>query len=135
VDEAGGVAFWWITSDSERSQGILAAARTCRQWEGRQRMRFLGPAQQVLTEVRGPVQATLLAARVLVRYDELYAHRLRFGHRALRQHYEDSILAGLALYQILREENDDREAALATVDRILAAAAHSSVPGQWSEGI
>ena len=85
------------------------------------RMPYLDVGQQVLAEKRGPVQATLLAARVQARYDELYAHRLRFHQPALRQHYEEGILPSLALYQTLREESDDQEAALAEIDRILAA--------------
>ena len=58
------------------------------------------------------------------------ARRLRFTHPALRQHHEGSILAGVALYRTLLEDGDDWEAALATVDRILAAAAQRSVLGQ-----
>jgi hypothetical protein len=85
------------------------------------RMPYLDFGQQVLAETRGEVKAALLAARVQARYDELYAHRPRFHHPALRRHLEEGVLPGLALYQTLREENDDQEAALAEIDRILAA--------------
>lgn len=85
------------------------------------RMPYLGIGQQVLAETRGKVKAALLAARVQARYDELHAQRPRFHHPALRRHLEEGILPGLALYQILREDNDDQDAVLAEIDRILAA--------------
>ena len=85
------------------------------------RMPYLNVGQQVLAGTRGPVQATLLAARAQARYDDLYAHRLRFTQPALRQHYEEGILPSLALYQTLRETGEDQEAALAEMDRIIAA--------------
>lgn len=84
-------------------------------------MPYLDAGQQVLAETRGPVRTALLAARVQARYDELYAHRLRFGQPALRRHYEESILPILAFYQTLREEGNDQEAALGEIDRIVAA--------------
>jgi hypothetical protein len=90
------------------------------------RMPYLDIGQQVLAETRGEVKAALLAARVQARYDELYAHRPRFHHPALRQHLEEGVLPVLALYQLLREENDDQEAALAEIDRILVASVAQS---------
>jgi len=84
------------------------------------RMPYLDAGQQVLAETRGPVQAALLAARVQARYDDLYAHRLRFAQPALRQHYEVGILPSLAFYQTLREAGEDQEAALAEIDRIVS---------------
>ena len=85
------------------------------------RMPHLDISQRMLAETRNVVQAALLAARVQTRYDELYARRPRFHLPALRQHLETSILPGLALYQVLQEENDDREAVLAETDRIFTA--------------
>ncbi len=85
------------------------------------RMPYLDVGQQVLAEKRGKVKAALLAARVQARYDELYAHRPRFHHPALRQHLEEGILPALALYQTLREENDDQKVVLAEIDQIVAA--------------
>ena len=90
------------------------------------RMSYLDVGQQVLAETRGEVKAALLAARVQARYDELHAHRLRFHHPALRRHLEEGVLPGLALYQTLREENEDQEAVLAEIDRILAMAVERS---------
>jgi hypothetical protein len=85
------------------------------------RMPHLDISQQVLAETRSNVQAALLAAQVQTRYDELYVRRPHFHLPALRQHLEASILPGLALYQTLRGENDDREAVLAEMDRIFTA--------------
>jgi hypothetical protein len=85
------------------------------------RMPYRDVSQRVLAETRGKVKAALLAARVQARYDELYAHRPHFQHPALRQHFEENILPGLALYQTLREESDDQKVVLAEMDRIFAA--------------
>jgi hypothetical protein len=84
-------------------------------------MPFLDIGRQVLAETRSEVKVALLAARAQARYDELYAHRPRFHHPALRWHLEKGALPILALYQTLREENDDQEAILAEIDRIIAA--------------
>ena len=100
--------------------GLLVGRLTAKRGQPR-RMPYLNVGQQVLAGTRGPVQATLLAARAQARYDDLYAHRLRFDQPALRQHYEEGILPSLALYQTLREAGDDREAVLAEMDRIIAA--------------
>ena len=97
--------------------GLLAGRRlTARP----QQMPHLEVSQRVLAEKRGPIKAAMLAARVQARYDELYAARPRFDLPALRKHL-GNILAGLALYQTLREENDDQEAVMAEIDQILAA--------------
>ena len=100
--------------------GLLVGRLKAQQGQPR-RMPYLDAGQQVLAEARGPVQAALLAARVQARYDDLYAHRLRFAQPALRQHYEEGILPSLALYQTLRETGEEQEAALAEMDRIIAA--------------
>ena len=103
------------------AMGGLLVGRLTSQRSQPRRMPFLDVGQQVLAETRGPVQAALLAARVQARYDDLYAHRLRFTQPALRQHYEEGILPSLALYQTLRETGEDQETALAEMDRIIAA--------------
>jgi len=97
--------------------GLLATRRAVEP----RAMEHLDISQRVLAEARGEIPAAMLAARVQERYDELYAHRPRFLQPALRQHLETGILPGLALYQTLREEHDDQEAALAEMDRIFAA--------------
>ena len=96
--------------------GLLVGRRIA---AGPRRMPFLDAGQSVLDETHGKVKAALLAARVQARYHELYAQRPRFRHPALRRHLEEGVLPALALYQTLREEGDDQEAALATIDRIL----------------
>lgn len=103
--------------------GLLAGRRMAAR---PRRMASLDVGQRVLAETRGTVKAALLAARVQARYDELYAHRPRFHHPALRQHLEEGALPALALHQTLREEGDDQEAALAEIDRILTAVVERS---------
>jgi hypothetical protein len=52
------------------------------------------------------------------RYGELYAERRRYSERALRQHLEERILPGIALYQVLLEDVGAREAAMEIVDEV-----------------
>jgi hypothetical protein len=68
----------------------------------------------------GEVQGAILAARVQARYETLYNERPRFTHPALCWHLEQYILPGLALYQVLNKENNDREAVLSEVGSLLA---------------
>jgi hypothetical protein len=75
--------------------------------------------QKQLEQTRGVVQAAIFAQRVQARFDALYKTRLHFDHRALRQHLENSILPGLALYQTLREDLGDAKAAIAQADELL----------------
>ena len=102
--------------------GALAGFIVGRRLSAPRRMPHLDAWQRALAEERGEVAAAMLAARVQARYDELYANRPRFDQRALRVHLEHNILPGLALYQVLREENNDREAALAETERLFEAA-------------
>ncbi len=81
--------------------------------------------QRALAERRGEVGAALFAAKAHARYEQLYPTRPRFGSRALRDHFEGTILPALALYQTLLEEKGDREAALAEVDAVFARALSS----------
>ena len=86
------------------------------------RMPHLDVWQRAMAEERGEVEAAMLAARVQARYDDLYAGRPRFTHRALRSHLERNILPGLALYQVLGEESSDQEAVLAEVETLFGVA-------------
>ncbi len=76
--------------------------------------------RRALIEKHGEVQGAILAARVQARYEALYNERPRFTHPALRQHLEQNILPGLALYQVLRKESNDRDAVLAETGSLLA---------------
>jgi len=99
------------------------------------RLSHLDIIQRVLAETRGKVRATLLAARAQARYDELYTHRPYFHLPALRWHLESNILPDLALYQTLREENDDQEAALAEMDRFATAQVEDLDPGKLMQAL
>jgi hypothetical protein len=101
--------------------GVLGGIALQRKLTKPKRMRKIEIWQQAMAETRGEVEAAFLAARVEARYDELYAHRPRFAHPALREHLETGILPGLALYQALRQETGDPEAALAELDRLFEA--------------
>jgi len=85
-------------------------------------MPYLDVWQRALAEKWGELEAAMFAARVQVHYDELYAHRPRFAHRALRAHLEGNILPGLALYHTLLEEDDEQEAVLAEVESLFQVA-------------
>lgn len=100
--------------------GVVGGILVGRRLAGPRRLPVIKLWQKVMAETRGEVQAAVLAARVQARYDELYAHRPRFDHPALRWHLESNILSGLALYQVLRETFGE-QAALAEVQRVFAA--------------
>ena len=84
------------------------------------RMPNLKTWRRALIEKHGEVQGAILAARVQARYEALYNERPHFTHPALRWHLEQNILPGLALYQVLRKENNDRDAVLSETGSLLA---------------
>jgi len=83
-------------------------------------MPFLNVWQRELAKTRGTVDAALLAGRVQARYDDLWARHPHFTHPVLNLHARASILPGLALYQVLREEHETQTAALAETEKLLA---------------
>jgi hypothetical protein len=82
--------------------------------------------QRALARRRGAAEAARLMVQVMTRYDELYAGRAHYVNRAMRHHLEARILPILALYQALREDEGDQEAALAEVDDLF----HTVFAGQ-----
>lgn len=100
--------------------GAMVGLAVARRLAAPRRMPFLGLWQQTLTETRGEAEAERLVALAQARYDELYAGQPRPASRALRFHLERSMLPGLALYQTLLEEGDDREQALAEMEHVMA---------------
>jgi hypothetical protein len=102
--------------------GTLAGLALGRQMAGPRRATRLDLWQRLLARRLGAVDAALLAARVQARYDDLYARRPRFQRLALRLHLAHNILPGLALYQVLCEALEDRQAALARWDELVGAA-------------
>ncbi len=76
--------------------------------------------RRALIAKHGEVQGAILAARAQARYEALYNERPHFTHPALRWHLEQNILPGLALYQVLSKENNDREAVLSETGSLLA---------------
>lgn len=100
--------------------GGLVGLFVARRLAAPRRMPFLGLWQRALAGKRGDAEAARLAALAQARYDELYAGRSRLPNRALRIHLERSILPGLALYQTLLEEGDDRQTALAEMEHVMA---------------
>jgi len=114
-------------SDSDRGRfalalalGALAALIVARRLSAPRRMPHAALWRRVLADQRGEAEAGRLVARAQARYDELYAERPRPANRALGFHVERSILPGLALYQALLEEGDDRDVALAEVESLMA---------------
>ena len=71
----------------------------------------------------GTIEAEALMGKLQQRYEELYRARPHHDHPALRKHLAQNILPGLALYQVLLAEGNDRAAALAEVEQLLHASA------------
>lgn len=86
----------------------------------RHRMPNLKVWRRALIDRHGEVQGAILAARVQARYEALYGERPSFTHPMLRWHLGQNILPGLALYQVLRKDSSDRDAALAETGSLLA---------------
>jgi hypothetical protein len=105
---------WWGWALAGGVIGFVAGKRVA----ARGRIRHLDAWQRALAETRSEVEAAMLAGRVQARFEKLYAERPRFAHNALRDHLENNILPGLALYQTLLEALGDQEAALAEVERL-----------------
>ena len=83
-------------------------------------MLFLNIWQRELAKTRGEVDAALLAGRIQAHYNNLWAHHPHFTHPVLNWHVRASILPGLALYQVLREEHETQTAALAEAETLIA---------------
>jgi hypothetical protein len=111
--------------------GTLAGLIVARWLSAPQRMPHLTVWQRALAEKRGEAEAARLVARAQTQYNDLYARRPRPASRALRFHLERSILPGLALYQILLEKSDDRQAVLAEMDYLITSAQTGLSLGAW----
>jgi hypothetical protein len=83
----------------------------------------LGVWKRELTKTRGPASAAEFAARLEARCRALRDVREVPSHPALRMHLHDHILPGLALYQELRAEGLDKDAALAFASSLFEALA------------
>ncbi len=97
---------------------IVSARRTPR------RMPHLAAWTRLLAERHGAAAAEDLAARIQGRYTTLFPQRpaLVDRHPVLKsRHFAQSILPGVALYQVLSEDNPDREAVLEEVAALFAA--------------
>ena len=84
------------------------------------RMPGLNIWQCELAKTRGAVDAALLAERIQAHYNNLWARRPHFTHPVLNWHVRASILPGLALYRVLREEHATQTAALAEAETLIA---------------
>lgn len=62
-------------------------------------------------------KAREIVQKVQKRYNDLYAERKQYSHRALRNHLEENILPGVALYQTLLRDEHTRESAVQLVER------------------
>lgn len=102
--------------------GALAGLLLSRRLSASRRMPLARRWQRALARRRGPE----VAAAVIVRAEEchraLYAGRTHHANPALRWHLEQRILPILALYQALRAELVDQDAALAEVEALCHAA-------------
>ena len=79
--------------------------------------------QRALAKRVDEVDAALLMSYVQARYESLYERRPRFVQRALRMHFEQHILPGIALYQVLREQWRDEARVNNTIETLFRASA------------
>lgn len=100
----GAAASIWVILRRSRAQG----------------MPYLNEWERALRVFYSEASAAALAQRIQERYADLYTDRPRFPNSQLREHLEQHILPGLALYQVLLEELEDKDIALARVEDIFA---------------
>ncbi len=110
--------------------GALAGFIVARRLSAPNRMPYLTVCQRALAKKHGEAEAARLVARAQIRYDELYARRPRLATHVMRFHLQRVVLPGLALYQTLLEESDDRQAVLAEMEHLMTSI--SALPlGAW----
>ncbi len=101
--------------------GALGGALLTQQLLSPRRMPNAKSWQKLLSTKMGETGAAVLLGRVQQRYDELIAQRVIFDRKALQGHLTENILPGLALYQTLRSDGLEKDAALAQMDTLYAA--------------
>ena len=76
--------------------------------------------ERALARELDAAQAREVVATAADRYNALYSERKHYDNRALRQHLEEGILPGVALYQTLLDDPDTGQAALELAEAALA---------------
>lgn len=102
--------------------GVLGGILVSNRLNSARRMPYANDWERSLAQERGHVQASCFVSRVESRYWELFCQRPRLVSQSLRYHLNNNILPGLALYQILREEEREMPEALAIVEQQFAQA-------------
>jgi hypothetical protein len=122
---AGGVlavALPWAWRRLGVPGGALAGLLLGRWLAAPRRMPLARRWEHALAGRRGPDVAAAIIARAEERHRALYAGRPRYANRAMRWHLEQRILPILALYQALRAELGEQDAALIEVEALCHAA-------------
>ncbi|MEN9938024.1 MAG: hypothetical protein RLZZ387_4603 [Chloroflexota bacterium] len=102
--------------------GALAGLLLGRRMSAPRRMPLARRWQRALARRRGPDVAAAVIARAEECHRALYAGRTRYANPALRWHLEQRILPIFALYQALRAELGEQDAALAEVEALCRSA-------------
>ena len=111
--------FNWPTFFSGLAAGSLIASFLRRKESHFDRLPGREIWQRTLAHQAGDVPAAITLGKVQARYHDLLRDRPQFAHPALNGHLERSILPGLALYQVLREETGDEALAKARTGLLL----------------
>ncbi|MGD8625429.1 MAG: L-2-amino-thiazoline-4-carboxylic acid hydrolase [Anaerolineae bacterium] len=93
-----------------------------KRWKTWQPLPHLEVWRSELAKRMGAAQADQFLEGVQDRYAHLYAGRIRYEDAALREHLEENILPGLALYQALLEAGQRPSQALDLVQQLFYAA-------------
>ena len=72
--------------------------------------------ERALARELGGAKAREIVQDAADRYDDLYAERKKYENRALRQHLEENILPGIALYQALLDDPDTQQRSMDLVE-------------------
>jgi len=99
--------------------GILSGLLISNRIAAARRMPFATEWERIMAQERGHVQASCFINRCESKYWQLFCQRPHIANQALREHLNENILPGLAVYQTLQEEGQEMKDSLATVENLI----------------
>jgi len=99
--------------------GMLSGLLISNRIAAARRMPFAAEWERIMAQERGHVQASCFINRCESKYWQLYCQRPHMSNLTLREHLNENILPGLAVYQTLQDEGLEMKDSLATVENLI----------------
>jgi hypothetical protein len=106
--------------------GLLSGILVSNRINSARRMPHANAWERSMAQERGHVQASRFVNHIESRYWELFCQRPRLVSQPLRDHLNKNILPGVALYQILREDEREMNEALSVVEHLFVQGTRSA---------